>query len=69
MKYPLPNFTMICDLESKTPVLLSKQGFGIGSYFRRGLTFEQPNDRVLQTLRKKNSVLEYIHAHQVAIKS
>ena len=43
-------------LESKTPVLLSKQGFGIigmGSYFGRGLTLDQPNDRVLYTLRKK----------------
>ncbi len=50
------------------PVLLSKQGFGMGSYFRRGLALEQPNDMILYTLRK-NSVLEYIYAHRVEIKS
>ncbi len=44
---------VLYNLESKTPVLLSKQGFCMGSYFQRGLTLEQPNDRVLQTLRKK----------------
>ena len=59
---------ILYNLESKTPVLLSKQGFGMGSYFQRGLTLEQPNDRVLHTLRKKNSVLEYIHSHRVATK-
>ncbi len=40
----------------------------MGSYFRRDLTLEQPNGRVLYTLRK-NSVLEYIHAHRIAMKS
>ncbi len=37
---------VLYNLESKTPVLLSKQGFGMGSYIRRGLTLEQPNDKV-----------------------
>ena len=56
--------TIIMDsLEYKTPVLLSKQGFGMRSYFRRGLTLEQPNDRVLHSLRKKFCLKIYIHAH------
>ena len=50
------------------PGLTLKQGLGMGSYFRRGLTLEQPNDTVSYILRKK-SVLEYIHSHRVAIKS
>ncbi len=56
-KYFMHNNEILYNLESKTPVLLSKQGFGMGSYFRRGLTLEQPNDKVLHTLRKY-SVLE-----------
>ncbi len=31
---------LLYSLESKTPVLLSKQGFVMGSYIRRGLTLE-----------------------------
>ncbi len=47
LKVQHPDQGILYNLESKTPVLLSKQEFGMGSYFRRGLTIEQPNHRVL----------------------
>ena len=68
--------TILYNLESKTPVLLSKHGFGLGSYFRRGLTLEHPNDTVLGSEKKIvswniyagslscNQVLNYENCHK-----
>ncbi len=40
----------------------------MGSYFRRGLTLEHPNNRVLHTMRIKSLSWNIIHSHRVEIK-
>ena len=61
---PTIDFIKSQTLTGQTPVLLSKQGLCMGSYFRRGLTLEQPNDRDLHTPRKKLSLGIYTVACQ-----
>ena len=67
----LPEYSicqLLYSLESKTPVLLSKQGFGMGSSVQRGLNLEQPMKEYDLTCEEVLQSLEHLN-HRISFSS